>query len=316
MKPETNFKVTIIVVNYNQGRYITRAIESVIEQTFQDYSILVVDDGSDDDSIQLINKLMDKYPEKIKLIRHWRNQNKGILKTYELALSKVKSEYVAFLEADDWWDKDYLKTKVEILHKFHQVGVVFSGYKVVSKGWYGKEMVFRQMILRWFMKKGRPFDNFVNLLKKNNVATFSAFVTRKSLLDSIKIACYPEVVFYDWWILIQLSMRSLFYWDSTSNIHWRIYKRSTLGKQTMAVHKKHVIRFIHFVYECIDQQIRELPNDTVRKYFMKKKLSEPYFTKFYANPDIGKFLAFFKNDPIWALESFLSYWVNSRKYTR
>jgi glycosyltransferase involved in cell wall biosynthesis len=194
MKPETNFKVTIIVVNYNQGRYITRAIESVIEQTFQDYSILVVDDGSDDDSIQLINKLMDKYPEKIKLIRHWRNQNKGILKTYELALSKVKSEYVAFLEADDWWDKDYLKTKVEILHKFHQVGVVFSGYKVVSKGWYGKEMVFRQMILRWFMKKGRPFDNFVNLLKKNNVATFSAFVTRKSLLDSIKIACYPEPI--------------------------------------------------------------------------------------------------------------------------
>jgi glycosyltransferase involved in cell wall biosynthesis len=314
MESNTDIKVAVIVVNYNQGCYITRAVESVIAQTYSDYSILIIDDGSDDDSMQVINQLMNKYPDKIKLYRHKGNQNRGIPETYKLAFSKSNGEYVAFLEADDWWGKDYLKHKVNILDEYRQVGVVFSDYKVMSDGWYGKDMVFRQMILRWFMKKGRPFDNFSNLLKKNNIATFSAFVTRRSLLDSITTACYPDAVFYDWWILIQLSMQSLFYRDHTSYINWWIYKGSTLGKQTLVIHKKELIRFIHFTYECIDQQISDLPDDDLRKSFMKKKRVLPYFTKFYADPDIRTFLVFFKNDPVWAVESLLSYWINSRKY--
>ena len=166
------------------------------------------------------------------------------------------------------------------------------------------------------MKKGQPFDNFSNLLKKNNIVTFSAFVTRKSLLDSITTVCYPEVIFYDWWILIQLSIRCLFYWDYTSNIYWQLHKRSTLGKQTITTHKKNLIRFLHFAYKSVDQQISDQSNTNFRKSFLKRRLLLPCFTNFYANPDIRKFFTFFKKDPIWALESLLSYWINKRKYTK
>ncbi len=305
--------VTVIVVNYNQGRYLARAIESILNQTFDNYSILLVDDGSTDDSLHIADQMAGLYPSRIEVVYHADHQNMGLLRTYQLAFSMGKGEYFAFLEADDWWDKDYLKNKVEILDQNKQVGVVFSRYKVVSEGWYGKDMVLRQAMLRLFTHRSRPFNNMQSLLKRNNIATFSSFVTRKDLLNSIAIPDYSDVVFFDWWVLLQLSMQNLTCLDQETSVYWQIHRDSTLGRQTLDLHKKRLIRFMDFVYESIEQNV-ELLDDDCRKYFFHMKQKLPFFTEFYANPDILNFLKFFGRDPLWAFETLLSYCINKQKY--
>jgi glycosyltransferase involved in cell wall biosynthesis len=228
----------VIVVNYNHGSYIRAAIESILNQTFNNFEIIVVDDGSQDNSRTIIKEIIKQSAKKIRFLCHEDNQNLGISKTYKLALSKAKGKYIAFLEADDQWDKNYLQTKVEILDRFHSVGVVFSKYKIMSKSLYGYDMHLRQKWLEIFIEPKRPFSIFQKMIKRNNIATFSAFVTRKSLIDKISIDLPQQFFFLDWWVLLQLSMKSKFYLDKKSVVYWRHHRESTLGKQTFNEHKK------------------------------------------------------------------------------
>ncbi len=307
--------VSVIVPNYNQGHYLTDAIKSILRQTWQDITILIVDDGSTDESQEIIDTLVRTHPEKISTLHHPGYKNRGLLQTYQLALSQVQSEYVAFCEADDIWEPDYLRPKIRILQTLPQVGVVFSSYRVTSKGLYGKDMMIRQWILNRFMKRDQPFDNFCALLKRNNIATFSTFVTRKSLLDRITIPPDPDMVYYDWWLLIQLAMQSLFYRDTSSRIQWRHHPQSTLGKQSLDLHIHRLVRFMTFCYDSIERQIDDLDSDGATRAFQRRKRLLPYFTAVYKHPTIRTLSAFFIRDPLWTLETLISYWVNRRKFT-
>ena len=81
----SNCKVTVIVVSYNQAQYLTRAIESILNQTYEDYSILLVDDGSTDDSLRIAGQMADLHPSKIEVAHHAEHENKGLLRTYQFA---------------------------------------------------------------------------------------------------------------------------------------------------------------------------------------------------------------------------------------
>jgi len=313
MSSNTQPRVSVIVVNYNQGRYINQAIDSILNQTYNDYKIILVDDGSQDNSIEIIRKYVRKYPNKICFLFHKNHQNRGIYNTYELGISAAKSEYLAFIEADDRWGKNYLKRKIEILDRYQEVGVVFSRYKIVSEGLYGYDMAFRQKIIGLFLVVNRPFHNLKNLMKRNNVATFSAFITRKSLIDTITLYCHHDVVYFDWWILVQLSMRSKFYLDNKSFVFWRQHKDSTLGKQKFDLHKNRLSEFMHLLFEKIGPEIAML-DEQDKLYYLRKKNILPFFISFYQKPGIKNFLSFARLDPLWSFESMLSYLINNWKY--
>ena len=92
------------------------------------------------------------------------------------------------------------------MNQHPEVGVVFSPYKVDSNGWFGKDMMLRQWLLRMTIRSGKPFDNFPALLHSNNVATFSCFMTRKSLLAELPKPP-ADILAFDWWVLTQLSTK-------------------------------------------------------------------------------------------------------------
>ncbi len=308
-------KVSVIVVNYNQGRYLAGAIESVLGQTFEDLEVILVDDGSRDDSIESIRRLVDRSPDRLSFHHHPQHQNLGIARSYALGIAACKGHYIAFLEADDRWDRKYLERKMALLDRHPEIGVIFSPYKIVSEGWYGCDMAFRQWILGLFVPRHVSFRNLGNLMRKNNVATFSAFVTRRSLLADISLNLSPDILYVDWWILVQLSMRSEFFLDRSSIVYWRHHSDSTLGKQTLKQHQKTLGEFMRALYEEIDRKIGTL-DARGKALFLKNKSILPHFIGFYSHPCRRRFLAFFRRDPVWALESLTSYWINRWKYWR
>ena len=103
-------KVTIIIPVYNSEKYIEKCVESIINQTYENIQILIIDDGSKDKSLEVIKTLKYKYPNKID---YYEQENQGVAKTRNKAAEISKGDYIMFVDNDDYLDKDYVKEFVK-----------------------------------------------------------------------------------------------------------------------------------------------------------------------------------------------------------
>ena len=118
-------KVTVIIPAYNSQEYIERCLDSVLAQTFQDFEILVINDGSIDDT----GKIVKEYAKKDERIRYVEQENIGVARTRNKAVGLARGEFIAFMDNDDFIDKDYL----EMLLPKRGGDVVISGFKRPNK---------------------------------------------------------------------------------------------------------------------------------------------------------------------------------------
>jgi glycosyltransferase involved in cell wall biosynthesis len=120
--------VTVYLVNHNYGRYITQAIESVLNQTMNDYELIIIDDGSTDHSHEVIHKYSTSNDNIITIFQH----NKGLNVTNNIALRKARGQYIIRLDADDWLDVHALQLLSGVLENNSDIGMVFPDYYYVD----------------------------------------------------------------------------------------------------------------------------------------------------------------------------------------
>lgn len=120
-------KVSILLTSYNHADYVGESIESVLNQTYKDFELYIIDDCSTDNSWNVIKKYKDK---RIIAIRNRKNMGKNF--TNEL-ISKFKGEYIAIAHCDDKWEKDKLKKQVEYLDNHKKVGACFTHVKLIDE---------------------------------------------------------------------------------------------------------------------------------------------------------------------------------------
>jgi glycosyltransferase involved in cell wall biosynthesis len=114
-------KVSVIICNYNYDRYLSAAINSVLSQTYPNSEIIIVDDGSTDNSREVITQLHRQFPDKINPIFQ---ENQGQAAGFNAGLEIATGEIVAFLDADDLWKPNKLQRIVEVLLNPDIVGVM------------------------------------------------------------------------------------------------------------------------------------------------------------------------------------------------
>ena len=137
-------KITVYIASYNYEKYIEEAINSVLDQTFQDFELLIFDDGSTDDT----RKILKKY-EKHKKIKIIYQENCGLPKTANKAIKTSNGEYIIRLDADDYFDENILLVLSSILENKKEIGLVYPDYyeinssgnviKIVKRKKIGKE---------------------------------------------------------------------------------------------------------------------------------------------------------------------------------
>ena len=103
-------KVSIIVPIYNVEKYLNRCVESLIQQTYQNIQIILIDDGSSDKS----GKICDYYKKKDSRIEVMHIKNSGVSNARNIALSQVTGQFITFVDADDYVDKNYIKELYEL----------------------------------------------------------------------------------------------------------------------------------------------------------------------------------------------------------
>lgn len=117
-------KVSVVVPCYNQGQFIDEAIDSVLEQTFQDFEIIIVNDGSTD---SLTNKILKNYKKpKTKVIT---TINQGLPSARNEAIKAARGEYILPLDADDKINKEYIEKCVTILDEDSSIGIVYPKFE-------------------------------------------------------------------------------------------------------------------------------------------------------------------------------------------
>jgi len=120
--------VTVYITNYNYGKFIEQAVESVLNQSLDDFEIIIIDDGSTDNSRELIERLSQH--SKIKVIFQ---QNKGLNVTNNIALRVAQGKYIMRLDADDFLDHNALLVMSNMLEKDPELGLVFPDYYIADE---------------------------------------------------------------------------------------------------------------------------------------------------------------------------------------
>lgn len=121
--------VSVTMAVYNAERYIASAIESILTQTFVDFELIIIDDGSTDSSL----KIVEAYAAKDERIHLTSRENKGVIRTRNELLSKVRGEFVAVMDADDIALPERLARQVEFLQSHPEVVCVGGAHEVIDE---------------------------------------------------------------------------------------------------------------------------------------------------------------------------------------
>lgn len=116
--------ISVVIPLYNKGPLIGRTIKTVLNQSYQDFEIVVVNDGSTDDSIAEVEKFQDL---RIRIINQ---HNSGVSVARNRGIQESKGEYIALLDGDDEWKPDYLKTQYELTQKYSECDVFAVNYEL------------------------------------------------------------------------------------------------------------------------------------------------------------------------------------------
>ena len=118
--------VSIIIPCYNSQQFIRRAINSVLKQSYRNFEIIAVNDGSKDST----SSILDEFKKKIKII-HIKNSGPSVARN--IGIRKSKGELISFLDSDDYWHKDKLKIQVNFMNKYEDIKIVTSNLWSINK---------------------------------------------------------------------------------------------------------------------------------------------------------------------------------------
>ena len=193
-------KVSVILPTYNRKNELKASIDSVLNQTYTDYELIIVDNGSTDDTYNHISKYLSD-----DRIRYYYKQNGGVSSARNYGISKANGEYIAFQDSDDIWHKDKLEKQVLKLDELKDYGLVYGriGYKYNNDYMVvpSDEMLFEQ----------NDGDIYADLLYKNVIGC-PCLMVRKECVESVGgfDEKFPALEDYDYALRLSKKYKAAF----------------------------------------------------------------------------------------------------------
>jgi len=107
--------VSAIIIFLNEERFLSEAIESVLAQSYLNWELLLVDDGSTDASTEIARRYSERYSQRVRCLEHSNHVNRGMSASRNLGVRQANGEYIAFLDADDVWLPQELERQLAIM---------------------------------------------------------------------------------------------------------------------------------------------------------------------------------------------------------
>jgi glycosyltransferase involved in cell wall biosynthesis len=129
--------VSVILCFYNEEKFLDEAVKSVMNQEYENWELILVDDGSSDTSGRIARQYADQHPDKVLYLEHTNHANRGLSASRNLGIKKVNGEFVAFIDADDVWLPEKLSEQLKIFQDHPDVTVVLEASEY-WKSWSNK----------------------------------------------------------------------------------------------------------------------------------------------------------------------------------
>jgi len=202
---------SIVLPTFNHGIYISRAIESIIQQTYINWELIIVDNYSIDETEILVSKYKDPR------IQYFKNHNYGIIATSRnFGINKTSGDWIAFLDSDDWWKKNKLELCLKYLNKY-EVDILYHDLFLIKN--QNQKISFKIAKSR---KLTKPVFN--DLLKNGNAILNSSVIVKKDILNAVGLLSeLPDKVTwedYDCWLKISKITDNFFYLNKRLGYYW------------------------------------------------------------------------------------------------
>lgn len=170
-----NIKFSVIIPLFNKANYIKHTLLSVIQQSYSDFEIIVVDDGSTDNSLEIVKGIHDSR------LRVFSKRNEGVSATRNYGIMKAVNPYIAFIDADDWWNPLYLEKICMLIQNYSEAQVFSSCFAEVYKGKVIPVKTYK------YIPKNICLLNYIEIFSKYYVSpihTSATVVAREVLLKN------------------------------------------------------------------------------------------------------------------------------------
>jgi len=185
-------KVSVIIPTYNRAHLIGRAIKSVLNQTFQDFEIIVVDDGSTDNTREIVKSFVDK-----RIRYYYHEKNKGYPEALNKGLNLARGSYIAFQDDDDEWFPEKLYRQMMIFKNAKKkTGVVYSGFWKIKDG---KKLYIPSTHV--IQKEGNIHEE----LLKGNFIGMPTSIVKRECFDKVGMFDTTISCLQDWDLWIRIS---------------------------------------------------------------------------------------------------------------
>ena len=295
--------VSVILPTYNRAYIVSKALQSVLSQTYRNFEVIVIDDGSTDNTKEIITNISCK-DSRVKYFRN--NENKGPAGARNVGINLAKGELIAFIDDDEWFPNKLEKQDNLLQTLPENFAVVYSGfYKVIG----AKKIYIPSKNI--YPREGRILNS---LLKGNFVDTPSILVRKSALLD---VGLFDErlSMLEDWELAIRLSKKYQFKlideplyisYDSSNSVNKQ--EGAVLARTLEYSLEKHIddfkkdkktLAFIYFL--CGKNYILDNQKKIGLKYLKLASKNNPFQIKFliafitvFLNPNLFKNLLYLK----------------------
>jgi hypothetical protein len=197
-------RVTVLIPNYNNARYLRQCVDSVLAQTYDDWAAVVADNASTDDSVAVVRSFTDS---RLRLVR--RPRTVSMMANLNLLLSEIASPYAAILTADDWWEPGFLERMVGLLDDHPASLLAASAVRIVASG--NREVEVLGLHQLWPVELGStcpPATALRLLLTKRNRLYLPAILVRRELFD--RLPSFDDSLVCDWIMLVRAAGQTPF----------------------------------------------------------------------------------------------------------
>jgi glycosyltransferase involved in cell wall biosynthesis len=218
----TNPKVSVVMPVYNAEKFLRESLDSILRQTFEDFEVIIINDGSTDDSKSIINEYQ-KRDDRI-IVHHQKNH--GVVYTANRAIQMAKGEYIARMDADDVSFPDRFLQEVEILDRHPKTVLVCSSFEVFDSN---GEFRYRDLV------PPNTEDIKRALYLRNPIANGSTMVRKKALEEA---GLFDEVFAEDFHMWMKLINKGDFEGTGTVLYRWRMNPNGlTLSNNSLSIHQ-------------------------------------------------------------------------------
>jgi glycosyltransferase involved in cell wall biosynthesis len=222
--------VSVIVPCYNAGKYVQQSVESILRQSWEDLELIIVDDASRDNSVEVIKELAGR-DARIKLLVH--DRNCGVSRSRNDGLRAAQGDFIAFCDADDVWKPEKLKSQIEFLANNPAYDVAYCDAQIIDATGALTGRLFSGQFPPPLNPSG---DLFEELCTRNFINMQTVCLRRDAAGQAV---FFDEGIRWveDWWQWIRLSRSHRFVYDRRPLAQYRVHEQSTGFTQKRGISK-------------------------------------------------------------------------------